>query len=153
MVQLFGEEITVRAHIQKLEGMSSHADNIGLIEWLGNFEQKPKKVFIVHGDDAVCDAFSERLRTEYGYDADAPYPGAEYDFSLGRWVAEGNRQRTQPVQTAFGGDERPLSAAYQKLVEAGKRLMLVITRNKGGTNKDLSRFAAQLDELCKKWDR
>lgn len=109
-------------------------------------------MFVVHGDDAVCDAFSERLRTEYGYDADAPYPGAEYDFALGRWVAEGNRQRKQPVQT-FGGDERPLSAAYQKLVAAGKRLMLVIAHNKGGTNKDLGRFASQLNELCEKWDR
>ncbi len=152
VVQLFGEEITVRAHIQKLEGMSSHADNIGLIEWLGNFERKPKKVFVVHGDDAVCDSFSERLRAEYGYDADAPYPGAEYDFGLGRWVAEGNRQRKQPVQ-AYGGDERPQSAAYQKLVAVGKRLMLVIAHNRGGTNKDLGRFASQLEELCKKWDR
>ncbi len=152
VVQLFGEEIEVRAHIQKLEGMSSHADSKGLIEWLGSFEQKPKKVFIVHGDDAVCDSFSERLRTEFGYSADAPYPGAEYDFALGRWTAEGNRQRKQPAVT-YGGDERPLSAAYQKLIAAGKRLLVVIAHNKGGTNKDISRFTSQLNELCEKWDR
>ena len=150
-VRIFGEEIEVRAHIQKLEGMSSHADSSELIGWLGNFEQKPKKVFVVHGDDAVCDSFTARLQTEFGYDAAAPYPGGAYDFAEARWVAEGNRQRKQP-KTLPGG-ERPLSAAFQRLVAAGKRLLQVIEHNKGGTNKDLGRFASQIDALCDKWDR
>lgn len=151
-VKLFGETIEVRAQIRKLEGMSSHADSKGLINWLGNFEEKPKKVFVVHGDDAVCDSFTARLKEEFGYDANAPYPGAEYDFTLGRWISEGNRKRKQPMISTQPG-EHPLSAAYQRLVAAGKRLLSVISRNKGGTNKDLSRFANQIDDLCEKWDR
>lgn len=150
-VRIFGEEIEVRAHIQKLEGMSSHADSNELIQWLGNFEEKPKKVFVVHGDNAVCDSFSARLRSEFGYDAEAPYPGGEYDFAEARWIAEGNRQRKQPK--TLPGADRPLSAAFQRLVAAGKRLLQVIEHNRGGTNKDLGRFAGQIDELCDKWDR
>ncbi len=151
-VKLFGDEIEVRARIQKLEGMSSHADSKGLINWLGNFEQKPKKVFVVHGDDAVCDAFTARLQTELGYDAAAPYPGGEYDFAGARWISEGNRTRKRPVPAAEDGG-RPLSAAYHKLLAAGQRLLLVISHNKGGANKDLARFAGQINDMCDRWDR
>mgnify|MGYP002522979165 CR=1 FL=1 len=56
-VKLFGESIEIRASIKKLEGLSGHADKNGLISWLQKFEKKPDRVFIVHGEDAVCTAF------------------------------------------------------------------------------------------------
>lgn len=52
-VRLFGEPIQVRAQIKQLAGLSGHADKNGLIEWISGFEEKPKKVFIVHGEDSV----------------------------------------------------------------------------------------------------
>ena len=54
-VKLFGEEISVRANIVKMEGISGHADKAGLLDWLEGFEQKPKMVFVNHGDP---DAFA-----------------------------------------------------------------------------------------------
>ena len=42
---------------------------------------------------------------------------------------------------------------FQRLLNAGKRLLAVIERNEGGANKDLARFADQIDALCDKWDR
>lgn len=36
---------------------------------------------------------------------------------------------------------------------AGRRLMAVIEHNRGGANKDLGKFADQIDSLCNKWDR
>ena len=45
------------------------------------------------------------------------------------------------------------SPAYQRLEDVGRRLMEVIAHNKGGTNKDLGRFADQLRALIEKWDR
>jgi metallo-beta-lactamase family protein len=36
---------------------------------------------------------------------------------------------------------------------AGARLMDVISRNFGGTNKDLAAFADQINALANKWDR
>jgi len=35
---------------------------------------------------------------------------------------------------------------------AGMRLVEVISRNKGGANKDLAKFADQIDSLSNKWD-
>jgi len=56
-VRLFGEIIDVEAHIEKLEGISGHADKEGLITWLSAFQKKPDRVFLVHGDDAASPNF------------------------------------------------------------------------------------------------
>ena len=42
---------------------------------------------------------------------------------------------------------------FQRLVNAGRRLMQVIEHNRGGANKDLAKFADQLKALIDKWDR
>ena len=47
----------------------------------------------------------------------------------------------------------PGSPAYRRLEDVGKRLMEVIAHNKGGSNKDLGKFADQIRALIDKWDR
>ena len=41
----------------------------------------------------------------------------------------------------------------QKLVAMGQRLLSVIKKNEGCPNKDLDRFAREIQSLCDKWDR
>ena len=43
-VKLFGETIGVRAEIHKLNGISGHADNRGLMKWIGAFTNKPRRM-------------------------------------------------------------------------------------------------------------
>ena len=57
-VKLFGESIEVQAEICQLTGLSGHADREGLLKWVNSFEPKPKRVFIVHGNDEVEDIFA-----------------------------------------------------------------------------------------------
>ena len=45
------------------------------------------------------------------------------------------------------------ATVFQRLVGAGKRLLRVIEHNEGGANKDLAKFADQINALCDKWDR
>lgn len=40
-VKLFGEEIAVNAHIENLKGVSGHADQKGLINWMESMMKKP----------------------------------------------------------------------------------------------------------------
>lgn len=146
-VKLFGETIEVRAAIRQLPGMSGHADKNGLIEWLQEIGQKPQKVFIVHGEDQVASMFAECLRIEYGYDAYAPYSGARYDL----------------LQDVLEYDARPIpvtkkkhgkaSDVFARLLAAGQRLISVIHKNEGCANKDLAKFADQINSLSDKWDR
>ena len=145
-VKLFGETIEVRARIRKLDGISGHADKNGLIKWIGAFSEKPKKVFIVHGEDQVCDSFCDCLRSEYGYQAVAPYSGAMYDLLTGDCIREGVR-RKKPVP------KKPATGVYARLLAAGQRLLTVIRHNEGGANKDLAKLADQINSLCDKWDR
>lgn len=54
-VKLFGEPIEVQAELCQLTGMSGHADREGLLRWVNSFEQKPKRVFVMHGEDETED--------------------------------------------------------------------------------------------------
>ena len=61
LVKIFGEDITVKAKIYNLQGLSGHADRNGLINWLDHMKIKPKKVFLVHGDENAQKSFKELL--------------------------------------------------------------------------------------------
>ncbi len=63
------------------------------------------------------------------------------------------RSRRKQRQTLEHCARSSGNAVFDRLVAAGQRLLTVITRNKGGANKDLSKFADQINSLCDKWDR
>ncbi len=149
MMKLFGEEIQVNAEIRVLPGISGHADNYGLMEWAGAFEEKPKQVFVCHGDDESCEVLANRLETELHYKAMAPYSGTIFDLKEGVLIHEAEGVRIQKKQQSKSRG----SAVYQKLLAAGQRLLTVIRHNEGGANKDLARFTSQINALCDKWDR
>lgn len=149
-VKLFGEEIRVAAEICRLPGISGHADVNGLLKWAGAFQDKPRKVFVVHGDDQVTEIFAERLEKELGYDAVAPFSGSVYDLEANAFIyqAQGEKRRE-----AAGKASPRAAAVFERLVAMGRRLMEVIRRNEGGANKDLERFTREIQSLCDKWDR
>ena len=144
-VKLFGEPIEVRAQIRTLVGMSGHADKNGLIEWVLGFKEKPRKVFVVHGEDSVCKSFVECLQTEYGIKAYAPYSGTVFNLLSGKLEYEG-------VPIPVKKKVRTVSDVFTRLLAAGQRLIAVIHKNEGGANKDLAKFADQINSLCDKWD-
>lgn len=147
-VKLFGETIEVMAEIVKLEGVSGHADKAGLIKWVTSFNDRLKQVFVVHGEDEVSTGFAKCLCDEYGLNAVAPYSGAEFDMISGRFIKEGERilKAKKPVQ-------RKANDVFERLLAAGRRLLTVIKHNEGGANKDLAKFADQINSMCDKWDR
>ncbi|MBQ6442771.1 MAG: MBL fold metallo-hydrolase [Lachnospiraceae bacterium] len=146
-VRLFGETIEVCAEIKQLPGMSGHADRDHLSAWLSAMEQKPKKVFVVHGDDTTCEAFATHLNG-LGYDAYAPYSGDLFDLATGMMIKVGNHEKRQRKPS-----EKASSNVFARLLAAGKRLMEVIRRNEGIPNKELAKFADQINALSEKWDR
>lgn len=151
LVKLFGEEIHVQAHIETLNGISGHADRDMLLGWLGRLPgEKPRKVFVNHGGDEVCDRFAATITEALGLEAVAPYNNALYDLTAGECLHPGNTARL-PGKKAKHTDGETLM--FRRLLEAGRRLMEVIQHNRGGTNKDLARFASQVQSLADKWDR
>ena len=145
-VKLFGEEIAVRARIVRFHGLSSHADRDGLVRWISLYTPKPQQVFVVHGEARAAENYAQTL-TEMGFSAHAPNYEEVYDLLEDRMIAPGVvlEPKAAPVD--------PGSPAYRRLEDVGKKLMEVIAHNKGGSNKDLGKFADQLRALISKWDR
>lgn len=146
-VRLFGEQIEVRASIEKLAGISGHADKNGLIDWITGFEHKPKKVFIVHGEDTVTDTFAQTLIDEYDMDAYAPYSGTRFDLLTGAFDYE-----AEPIRISETKKHHTTSGVFERLLAAGQRLLGVIKKSEGRPNKELAKFADQINSLCDKWD-
>ena len=144
-VKLFGEDIAVQAQIVNFPGLSSHAGLTGLLNWIQAFSPKPRQVFVVHGDADVVPVYVEKLE-KLGFAVHGPELGEEYDLIANRMLAEGHtpvRKQAQPAESVYFAD----------LQRKGQALLEVIAHNKGGTNKDLRGFAAELEALIKKWDR
>ena len=152
-VKLFGEEISIRANIVKMEGISGHADRPILLDWLSALPEKPKKVFVNHGEESSCEEFAETVWKELGYGAEAPYNGALYDLVTNTRLADGNRVKLADLAPAEAKKQSSASAVFDRLVLAGKKLMAVIERNRGSSNKDLGKFADQVNALAGKWDK
>ena len=136
-VKLFGEPIEVQAELCQLTGMSGHADREGLLRWVNSFEQKPKRVFVMHGEDETEDHFVQTL-TEQGFTACAPYNGAQWAIGAEGAVCLQEGMRVRIEHKANEGQSRAASV-FQRLVSAGKRLLRVIEHNEGGANKDLAK--------------
>lgn len=148
-VKLFGEDIQVNAHIEKMDGISGHADMGILLNWLGNLKEKPEQVFVNHGEDRVCDEFAETITEQLGFSATAPYNGAEYDLITGECLYEGNKVKICKEETKKG---QVVSSVFEKLLRAGRRLLGIIENSRGLANKDLKKFTADVEALCNKWE-
>ncbi|MFC5271982.1 MBL fold metallo-hydrolase RNA specificity domain-containing protein [Adhaeribacter terreus] len=66
-IKIEGQYYLVKAHIEQINGLSAHADQHGLLNWLSELKEKPRKTFIVHGEPTAADAFRTKLETEKGY--------------------------------------------------------------------------------------
>ena len=140
-VKLFGEPIEVQAELCQLTGMSGHADREGLLRWVNSFEQKPKRVFVMHGEDETEDHFVQTL-TEQGFTACAPYNGAQWAIGAEGAVCLQEGMRVRIEHKANEGQSRAASV-FQRLVSAGKRLLPVSEHN------EVCRILTEIGQLRK----
>ena len=147
-VHIFGDEVIVRAHIETMNGVSGHADQSGLLDWVRQMEHKPKQIYVVHGDDQVTDHFAMLLTQTFGIPAYAPYSGDSFDLTDASFLSQGSRQKVTRNKSRRRSD-----TVYGRLLDTGDRLISVIHKNEGVSNKDLAKFTSQLEALIEKWDR
>ena len=149
-VRLFGETIEVHAKIENLPGISGHADINQLTEWAAAFEGSPRRFFIVHGEDRVTEQFAAHLHERLGIDTYAPYSGDAFDLATGERIKEGSRE---VIEKKKKNTAKASGNVFARLLAAGGRLMTVITKCEGMPNRELGKFADQINELCNKWER
>jgi len=66
-VRLFGEDVPVKASVHTIGGLSAHADQAGLLDWLRGFKTPPETVFVVHGEPESAAVFAECIREDLGW--------------------------------------------------------------------------------------
>jgi len=147
-VKLFGEDIAVCAEIAMLHGTSGHADRDGLLRWLDGFQERPKLVFVNHGDESSCEAFRATLDA-LGYCAEAPYSGTEYDLLTGKLTAYTEGVRIDR-EAAFKGSQRARQV-YGELLATAEELLALVKTRRGRANKENAKLTGQIRNLINKW--
>jgi metallo-beta-lactamase family protein len=71
-IRLLGQIYPVRAHIEKIDGFSAHADRDGLLAWLADIRVPPRCVFITHGEEKAAISFAKVLNERTGWTVKVP---------------------------------------------------------------------------------
>jgi metallo-beta-lactamase family protein len=71
-VQVLGQTIQVAAQIEEIPALSAHADSKELLEWLSVIPEKPREVFLVHGEDQARTALADSIRQKLGFNVMLP---------------------------------------------------------------------------------
>jgi metallo-beta-lactamase family protein len=71
-IRLLGQMHPVKAHIEKIEGFSAHADRDGLLAWLSDIRVPPRAVFVTHGEEKAATSFAKFLNERTGWTVEVP---------------------------------------------------------------------------------
>ena len=77
-VRIFGEEFSVNARIEYIEGYSGHADQEWLLNFVYSFYTKPKHIFLVHGEEEGQEVLKDKLEENTEIPVTIPSFGETY---------------------------------------------------------------------------
>lgn len=81
-INIFGEPYQNRAHLEVLNGFSGHADHDELLDWVGAIKDKPRRTFLVHGEEKAAFALAESLKSQFTMWVDVPQMKESFEVSL-----------------------------------------------------------------------
>ena len=79
-LRIFGAEVSVRATVETLDGLSAHGDQKDLLDWLATSRHPPARTFLVHGELSSLDALSNAIEERYGWSVTVPIRGESVDL-------------------------------------------------------------------------
>lgn len=157
-VTIFGEKIEVRASIKKLENISGHADQEGLIKWLSSFNRPPCHIFVVHGEERVAHYFAGLLGSSFNYKAWAPEAGQSFDLlkdhlpvatEAKRWV--GALEELKGLYQKLDHSFAQLEGLYKRLRSRGENLDKEVNSEAQRVADAVERLVDELDEVNERW--
>ena len=130
-VKLFGEPIMVGAEIYNLEGFSGHADQKGLLDWLGGLQKEPKHIFLVHGETQSKIDFAAKVKEVFGYEPIVVNGNTEYELETGEILS-----REEVIREAL--DQEDIEKLKDKLSSIKGELDTVIASAETAVSKQIS---------------
>lgn len=79
-IKIHGKYYKVNATILEIEGLSAHGDQNDLLHWLSALQNKPKKVFLVHGENQAADELRIQIQEKFGFECIVPLMGQSFDM-------------------------------------------------------------------------
>ncbi|WP_370566795.1 MBL fold metallo-hydrolase RNA specificity domain-containing protein [Flavobacterium sp. GP15] len=79
-IKFFGKYYPVNAKIVEIGGLSAHGDQNDLVNWLSDLQNKPTKVFLVHGENQPADELRIKIQEKYGFNCKIPLIGQEFEL-------------------------------------------------------------------------
>lgn len=71
-IKIHGKYYEVKARIANLVGLSGHADQQELLNWMSEIKNTPEKIFIVHGEKQASDTFRVKVKDTKGWECTLP---------------------------------------------------------------------------------
>jgi metallo-beta-lactamase family protein len=71
-LKIYGKYYPVKARIESMSTLSSHADQQELLDWISEIKNKPEHIFIVHGESSEADALRIKIHDTYGWRSHIP---------------------------------------------------------------------------------
>ena len=80
-VRIMKGDVPVRCHVERIGGLSAHADWKEVLRWLAPLEQTPpRRAFTTHGEPEAAAAMAGHIRDRFGWRVDAPQYGESVEL-------------------------------------------------------------------------
>ena len=80
-VRVMKEDVPVRCHVERIGGLSAHADWSEVLRWLEPLEKAPpRRAFTTHGEPEAAAAMAGHIRERFGWRVDAPQYGERVEL-------------------------------------------------------------------------
>jgi metallo-beta-lactamase family protein len=71
-LRMHGQNIDVEAQVATIQGLSSHADADEIMRWIDTADKKPRRVFVVHGEEESAKTLASRIHKSIGAEVTVP---------------------------------------------------------------------------------
>lgn len=79
-IRIFGEELTLKAHVHTLSGFSAHAGKTDLLNWFSHLAPAKPKLLITHGEDGPRQSLADSIQARYNINATLPDIGDVFEL-------------------------------------------------------------------------
>ncbi|MHB8074806.1 MBL fold metallo-hydrolase [Desulfosporosinus fructosivorans] len=175
-VNIHGEKVVVKARISHMDGLSAHADQLALLQWLSIIGKKAEHLILVHGELDAQTVFANKVEETFGKTPLIPQLGEIIEFLPGQiirhspdkeWLSQDapdatskdyealsqkpsgtpTYQQIKPTLKRTRGSEPRQSRAQVNRAYVGLRHHLKQLINEGQRTHDFARVANLLDSM------
>ncbi|MDC6388952.1 MBL fold metallo-hydrolase [Maribacter sp. PR1] len=72
VLKVYGKTVPFKMQVTEIEGLSAHADHAELLDWLSDIEERPERIFIIHGEKEGAEALKKGIKETYGWESEIP---------------------------------------------------------------------------------